>query len=269
MEELILSRLAQIEREKGVKIVYACESGSRAWGFPSQDSDYDVRFIYLHPVEWYLSVSERRDVIEYPPQGQLDINGWDFRKSLRLLRKTNPPLLEWLGSPIVYWEKYSLAQGMRQLAEEFFSPTACLYHYLHMARGNYREYLQGEIVWVKKYFYVLRPLLAMRWIEAGRGIVPTDFNILLKELDLPAEIREATVQLMERKKSGEELKRDQRIPILNDFIEKELSRWETKEIPPRQFFPEQSERMDSFFRNSLIEVWGEAGERLTLSRSDR
>jgi len=103
MRDTILSRLDQIETQHGVKILYACESGSRAWGFPSTDSDYDVRFLYVHPAEWYLSVDEKRDVIERPltPEN-FDIGGWDLRKALRLFRKSNPPLLEWLGSPNIY-----------------------------------------------------------------------------------------------------------------------------------------------------------------------
>ena len=106
MEQLIHSRLIEIEAKNAIKIVYACESGSRAWGFPSANSDYDVRFIYIRPVDWYLSIYEKRDVIEYPIDEQLDISGWDLKKALQLLRKTNPPLLEWLGSPIVYLEEY-------------------------------------------------------------------------------------------------------------------------------------------------------------------
>ena len=110
MNHLISSRLTEIESENKIKIVYACESGSRAWGFPSANSDFDVRFIYIRPVEWYLSIDEKRDVIEHPINEQLDINGWDLKKALQLLRKTNPPLLEWLGSPIIYIEKYSVAE---------------------------------------------------------------------------------------------------------------------------------------------------------------
>jgi predicted nucleotidyltransferase len=106
VKEEILSRIIEIEDEEGVRIFFACESGSRAWGFPSSDSDYDVRFLYLHPTEWYLSVNleHKRDVIERPISGDLDINGWDLRKALILLRKGNPPLMEWLGSPIIYRE---------------------------------------------------------------------------------------------------------------------------------------------------------------------
>ncbi len=145
MEQEIRSQLENIEAEEGVRILFACESGSRAWGFPSADSDYDVRFLYLHPPEWYLSIDleKKRDVIERPINEQIDLSGWDLRKALGLLRKSNPPLLEWLGSPIIYWEKYSVAQQMRALTSTYYSPKACMYHYLHMARGNYREYLRG------------------------------------------------------------------------------------------------------------------------------
>ncbi len=90
MERTIKAGLAEIEAQENVRIVYACESGSRAWGFPSSDSDYDVRFIYLHPLEWYLSIEKRRDVIERPITGVLDVNGWDLRKALQLFRKSNP-----------------------------------------------------------------------------------------------------------------------------------------------------------------------------------
>jgi predicted nucleotidyltransferase len=118
-------------------------------------------------VEWYLSIDVKRDIIERPVQDGLDISGWDLKKALLLFGKSNPPLLEWIGSPIVYLEQYSAVEGIRRLLPDYYSPAAYLYHYLHMARGNYREYLKGDVVWIKKYFYVLRPILAMKWIERG------------------------------------------------------------------------------------------------------
>jgi predicted nucleotidyltransferase len=254
MEELIHSRLAEIESDNNIKIVYACESGSRAWGFPSANSDYDVRFVYIRPIEWYLSIDDKRDVIEYPANEQLDINGWDLKKALQLLRKTNPPLLEWLGSPMIYLEKYSVAEKMRQLAKEYYSPSACLYHYLHMARGNFREYLQGDTVWMKKYFYVLRPILAMKWIEEERGIVPTDFNVTLEKLALSGELKQAVADLLESKRAGSELDKGEKIPAISDFIERELARWETSEIP-KSVVASSGDRLDAFFRESIEEVW--------------
>ena len=165
MDAHIIQNLSDIEHAENVRIFFACESGSRAWGFPSADSDYDVRFLYIRPVEWYLSILEDRDVIEKPISGDLDINGWDLKKALGLFRKSNPPLMEWLGSPIVYRETGTIAQRMRDLAPTFYSPISSTYHYLQMARRNFREYLHGEQVWVKKYFYVLRPLFAVQWLS--------------------------------------------------------------------------------------------------------
>jgi predicted nucleotidyltransferase len=128
--------LENIEEEEQVKIFYACESGSRAWGFPSADSDYDVGFLYLHPRDWYLSIDleTKRDVIERPIDDGLDFSGWDLRKALKLLRKSNPPLIEWLGSPTIYREHFSVATQMRDLLTRYYSPEASQYHYLHMAR---------------------------------------------------------------------------------------------------------------------------------------
>ena len=148
MTEKVKTVLSEIESQKDVTVLYACESGSRAWGFPSEDSDYDVRFIYLRPRDWYLSVDfeRKRDVIELPISGKLDISGWDFRKALQLFYKSSPVLLEWLGSPIVYLEAYSTASKLRELAKTHYSATACMYHYLSMAKNNYRDSLRGETV---------------------------------------------------------------------------------------------------------------------------
>jgi uncharacterized protein len=209
MNEEILRRLGEIEREENVRIFYACESGSRAWGFPSADSDYDVRFIYVHPRDWYLSidVEEKRDVIERPINDLLDISGWDLRKALKLPRKSNPPLLEWLSSPIIYKETPGLTDKLRAAVAEFYSPISSFHHYLHMAQGNYREYLKGDIVWIKKYFYVLRPLLAIRWIETEPRPVPMEFQTLVDRCLDSTELKQTIAGLLEKKKAGQELDR--------------------------------------------------------------
>jgi len=240
---------------ENVRIAYACESGSRAWGFPSADSDYDVRFLYVRPVEWYLSIDEKRDVIERLASEGLDINGWDLKKALGLFRKSNPPLLEWLGSPIVYLEKYSIAAEMRELTPVYYSPTACLYHYLHMARGNFRDYLKGGEVWVKKYFYVLRPILAMNWIEKGLGVVPTDFNVLVDKLVTDPKLRVEIDRLLSAKRAGAELERGPRIKPISEFIEQELERWEKNEIVNHTRPAASANKLDELFRKSLGEVW--------------
>ena len=256
MKQEIVARLSDLENEEGVKIVYACESGSRAWGFPSSDSDYDVRFIYLRPQAWYLSIDleRKRDVIERPINDQIDLNGWDLRKALWLYRKSNPPLLEWLGSPIIYLEKYSIAPQMRKLAPEYYSPKACMYHYLHMARGNYREYLKGERVWIKKYFYILRPLLAINWLEKDLGIVPTEFRDLVNQVVRDEELKREIEKLIKAKQQGAELDYGPRIPVIGDFIAREIARLEDQQFTDNTK-KGSSEELNRLFRSALDEVW--------------
>ncbi|GLX65985.1 nucleotidyltransferase domain-containing protein [Paenibacillus glycanilyticus] len=253
----IEDELARIEREENIRILYACESGSRAWGFPSKDSDYDVRFLYVRPVEWYLSIRERRDVIERPISDMLDINGWDLRKALALFHKSNPPLLEWLQSPIVYSEAYETADRIRKMSRDAFSPKSCMFHYLHMAKGNYREYLQGDSILVKKYFYVLRPLLACSWIEQYGMMPPVPFEQLLEDA-IPAdhELHGVIERLLARKRAGEELGMEPRIPRLNDYLEEQITYFEraAKELDIADGLKE--EQLDGLFRDALLEAWG-------------
>ncbi len=219
-------RLDAIERAEAVTILYACESGSRAWGFASTDSDYDVRFLYVHPRDHYLSIdiATRRDVIEIPIEGVYDIGGWDLPKALRLFAKSNPPLNEWLGSPIVYRERGPIADRLRALAPTAYSPRAQRYHYLSMARGNDRDFLRGPTVRWKKYLYVLRPLLAVRWLEAGLGPVPTPFATLVERTVDDARVRRAIDALLARKTAGREQDVGPRDETLSTFIANELAR---------------------------------------------
>ncbi len=252
----IKHRLSALEEAEGVRILYAVESGSRAWGFPSRDSDYDVRFIYIHPSDWYLSfdLESKRDVIERPLHEGFDVDGWDIRKALKLFLKSNPPLLEWLDSSIVYLDRHDFAQQLRELRSAFFSPQACAYHYLHMAQGNYRTYLRGSTVWLKKYFYVLRPLLAVRWIEQRRGVVPMLFSCLLETVeDQPQFLQEVDV-LLQRKIAGDELEEGPSIPAIQHFINNELIRLETLKVEcsrPRV----DSDQLNRLFRGFLRIVW--------------
>lgn len=249
MFDRIVEKLAEIQARENVRIFYACESGSRAWGFPSANSDYDVRFLYVRDRDFYFSidVEDRRDVIELPIDDELDISGWDLRKALKLLRKSNPPLLEWLSSPIVYLQDDEMIARFRSLVPVSYSPTACMYHYLHMARGNYREYLKGDEVAVKKYFYVLRPLLAIKWIEERSDVVPMEFGVMVDALLDNSNLRSEISNLIERKKQGDELKREPRISVISDFIENETERLKDLTIPPRDDKP-LMETLNSAFR---------------------
>lgn len=221
----ILKRLRDAEAEHQVSILYACESGSRAWGFASPDSDYDVRFIYAHSTDWYLSfdVDQRRAVIEYPITDEIDCGGWDVRKALYLFSRTNGALLEWLKSPIKYIESGPLANGLRFLESRAANRRALCYHYSHMARGNAREYLLKDQARLKKYFYVLRPLLAIRYIEARDEPPPIEFSRLVEAVS-PNEIKPAIARLLELKKNSSELGLGPPITEINEFIASELER---------------------------------------------
>ncbi|MEN1988335.1 nucleotidyltransferase domain-containing protein [Paenibacillus hubeiensis] len=256
MKHTIRQELERIERDEQVKIIYACESGSRAWGFPSQDSDYDVRFLYVRPLEWYLSIEEQRDVIEVPISDQLDINGWDLRKALKLFRKSNPPLLEWLQSPIQYDERYSAAERIRGLSPLTFSPKSCMYHYLNMAKGNFRDYLQGERVKIKKYFYVLRPLLACGWIERHNTMPPMEFGQLVEEL-IPADtlLYSEITELLRRKKSGDELDLEPQLPAIHAFLKERIAWYEQRAAAMAHETVVDVAELDRIFRAALDEVW--------------
>ncbi|WP_289355241.1 nucleotidyltransferase domain-containing protein [Paenibacillus sp. S-12] len=252
IRQQIIDALQTIEKEERVRILYACESGSRAWGFPSMDSDYDVRFIYVRPMDSYLSLFEKRDVIERPISNMLDINGWDMKKALSLFRKSNPPLLEWLQSPIVYAEASDVVAQIRALSSHTFSPRSCMYHYLHMAKGNYREYLQRDQVKIKKYFYVLRPLLACPWIERYNEMPPIEFPVLVDWL-IPTngELHAAIQQLLARKIAGEELDHEPRIEVINAFIEESIGYYEQIAVQQPVAAGGYDGRLDELFRWSI------------------
>ena len=200
MQQKILETLKKIETEKNVKILYACESGSRAWGFSSVDSDYDVRFIYTHNKDYYLSVFEdRRDVIELPINGLLDVNGWDLKKVLSLVFKNNLALFEWINSPVTYMDE-GVKDGFSQLITKCFRVDRAHYHYFSMASSFYRDHIQDKTnPNMKKLFYGLRSTFACLWIDKFKSMPPVNFNeMLIPDLcsdDLTGEIK----SLMEEK----------------------------------------------------------------------
>lgn len=261
MNERIRKELLEIEQNYQVKILYAVESGSRAWGFPSKDSDYDVRFIYIHQPEWYLSIDpqgigRKRDVIEEPISNLLDISGWEITKALRLFRKNNPSLLEWLKSDIVYYQQYSFIDHLRQLETKVFSPNAMLHHYLHMARGNYREYLKGHDVKIKKYFYVLRPILACQWIIKHNEVPPLLFQTLLEKVDLEETVRIEIMKLLQRKIQGDELDIEPRIQVINDYLELKIEKIDTYVKTLEVQVGNPTDKLEELFRRTLKEIYG-------------
>lgn len=221
MEKLILSKLREIEEKEDVHILLAVESGSRAWGFSSPDSDYDVRFIYVRKKADYLRLEKTRDVIELPLDEVLDINGWDLQKTLRLLYKSNPTLFEWFSSPIVYMET-EFADVFRGIMQKYFSTKRSLYHYISMAEGNYREYLKGDMVKAKKYFYVLRPVLACRWI-LDKGTPPPMLFLDLMDAELPIELLPDVQRLLDLKINSPEVKEIPRIDRINKYLDSSIA----------------------------------------------
>jgi uncharacterized protein len=228
----IMQRLAAVEKEHNVRILLAVESGSRAWGFASPNSDYDVRFIYTRSADWYLAVDleDRRDVIEYPIVDDIDLNGWDVRKALQLFWKSNPAFVEWIQSPIVYIENGGFADGARALVGDVYSRHSGIYHYRSMAKTNYRTYLREPMVPLKKYFYVLRPLVSVRWLERYQTPAPIEFHKLLHLLDDAPELLAAIDALLIKKQGSPEMGLAPQVPILNQFIEVELGRLESAHI---------------------------------------
>jgi len=222
-------RLCEVENKHDVRIVYAVESGSRAWGFASPDSDYDVRFIYVHKKERYLSVRAYRDVIETPLDEVWDINGWDAKKALALFRKSNTALLEWLQSPIVYRESKTMALWKSSIAEAF-DARACHHHYFNMAKRTIETSLKSEHVKLKKYFYALRPLLACLYIEEKHGVMPTEFHAMLHKVSVPDNIRESIDALMKRKGQAIESELEPRDETLLRYIDETLA--SSKEAAP-------------------------------------
>lgn len=222
----ILLRLQRAEREHDVRILLAVESGSRAWGFASPNSDYDVRFIYARRAADYIAVDleERRDVIEYPIVDEIDLNGWDIRKALRLFWKSNPAFVEWIQSPIVYMKRGAFADGARALLPQVYNRLRGIHHYRSMARTTYRSHLEAAEVPLKKYFYALRPLLAIRWIEAHDAPPPIEFERLLPTLAGQPALLDDIAALLAAKRVALEKGLTPAMPRLNAFIESELER---------------------------------------------
>ena len=190
MKEQIDRKLKDIEQRYGVRALLAVESGSRAWGFASPDSDYDVRFIYVLPKDWYLSLQERRDVIEeLDPDGILDVSGWDLRKALTLMARCNCAFAEWLSSPIIYYSDEAFCREILELKDLYFRKVSAVNHYFHMAMNHDKRYLEKRGCELKRFMYHIRGLLAARWAMEKGTYPPVPFMQLVD-----AEVRDEAVK---------------------------------------------------------------------------
>lgn len=247
MKQIILEKLRAIEHQFDVRVLYACESGSRAWGFASPDSDYDVRFVYVHKADYYLSIDDFRDVIEVPINELLDINGWELRKALRLFRKSNAPLYEWLQSPIVYAADPAFVSEMKALMPTFFSSRAEIHHYLSMAKGVLESELSGEMVKLKRYFYALRPVLAANWIADIKSVPPMDFKSL--SVLMPEQIGPLVDELLLIKAKVDEGFMIEKKPDINAFIGECIRYCEAR--VPQDRTRDNSVELNKLFKRSI------------------
>lgn len=231
MKKEILDKLAEIEEKENVKVLHAVESGSRAWGVESSDSDYDVRFIFVRPKEDYLRLSEKRDVIEWQLDEVLDINGWDLKKTLIQFHKGNATLFEWANSPVVY-KTTDEWKAIYESSKQYFSEKAALYHYYGTANSTYKQYLQEDKVKYKKYIYALRPLFACKYIETNHTIPPVRFEALFHQ-SLPKELSEEIEQILTIKAKSNEKDQNPKMPVIHRYIETEIERYGqlSKEMP--------------------------------------
>jgi len=255
MTEEIKTELFKLEQQHNIKILYACESGSRAWGFASVNSDWDVRYIYIHHPDWYLSIDDKKDSQEIILPNDIDLAGWELKKTLRLLRKSNPLLLEWLHSPTVYLQQFSTADRLRTLSKEYFNPKSCLFHYLNMADGNFKEFFTKDIVRTKKYFYVLRPILACDWIKQNNTMAPMEFQKLVESQVTDISVQTEIHNLLSRKIAGMEIGEEPKNQILNDFLEQKIEYYKNYIKTVSQNNQPENAKLNELVRITINEVW--------------
>jgi uncharacterized protein len=220
-----MRRLDAITRKHGVRILLAAESGSRAWGFHSPDSDFDARFIYVRREDEYLALSQPRDVIETPIEGLFDVNGWDLSKALRLMMKGNSVVHEWLASPHVYIAAPRFIAALTPVAQAWRSKFADAHHYHGLLATQRGRFIAGrDEVNLKKYFYAVRPAIALQWLRERADPPPMDLPSLLAGVRLPAEVAEALEELRRAKRASSEVGTGPPIPALDAYIE-EQAQW--------------------------------------------
>lgn len=250
MKTIIVDKLKEIEKANNIKIVFACESGSRAWGFPSTDSDFDVRFVYVRNVEDYLSVRDVKDHLSFPITDELDVYGWDLKKILVLMLKSNTTIFEWLQSPEIYYEDKTFREVLWQLSQHFFSRRSNTFHYLGIAKSALAALEENNEIKIKKLFYVLRPLLAAQWCLEKEKIAPMTMTDLLEILPKNDQVKTAIAELIQYKETTKE---EDRIVVgreLREFIHTTFERIaETGKSLGKDTF--EAEMLDTFFQKTI------------------
>ncbi|BDD09305.1 hypothetical protein FUAX_17370 [Fulvitalea axinellae] len=251
-----MDHVRRIEKENGVKALWVCETGSRAWGFPSPDSDYDVRMIYTRPKNDYLTVWESKDTIEYMSDDrELDISGWDLRKAMGLLWKSNASMFERLSSTVIYdWADSEIIDALNNLSQQYFSPKAALHHYLNMGIKAFAN-VQGKKYRLKRLFYALRAALCCRWILEYQTAPPMRIQALLDILDINADLKERILSLIELKSGKGEAYEHQGEREVFTFIDStfEYTKASEKRIPANKG---DVKALNQFFQDTLNRLEG-------------
>lgn len=249
MKEKIVKNLKLLEEKEQIKILFACETGSRAWGFASPDSDYDIRFIYMHQKDWYLGLTESKDSIELMlDDGELDITGWDLRKTLRLLNKSNMSVFERIQSPFVYLSNDLFVNELSEVAGMFFSPVAAMHHYLSMAKGFTEKCQITDNVKLKNYFYALRATLSCSWIGEKRTMPPIEFSKMLYLLNQEQYLK--VIEMLALKVKMNEKYHHPKQQLINNFLEETIKKCSkiANDLPSAQ---KDSKVLDAFFVKML------------------
>ena len=252
MKKEILKYLDELERKEEIKILLAVESGSRAWGCPSPDSDYDVRILFVRPLESYLSVTRPTEDLNYFHGKLLDINGWDVRKTFGLIRKSNATPFEWAQSPIVYLERNEFSKTVLDLCRKYFRPYHSVNHYRGIAKNSYKVDLLTGTLKLKKLFYVLRPLLAAKWILDKKTVPPMDLPNLMTQIS-EKKIVDRINELLVFKTTANEDYVHTLEPILVNYIAELFKVVETVKLtaPKDMIDPEE---LDKTFRNLIMPI---------------
>ena len=256
MNKIIQDQLRKIEEQNNVKILYAIESGSRGWGFESKDSDYDVRFLYVHPIEWYLNVFEDSDIIEIPVDKVLDVNGWDLRKAMQLMYKSNAPLLEWLSSPIIYKQDQNFIKDLRCIAEKYFAPVSVIYHYINLAKKSFDGLLSADSIKLKKLFYVIRPILSCMWVETSNTIPPMNLQEMMKEVEIDNKIKKIIKDLVIVKTDSIESDTIEPPIELMEFLREKLDHYDSYVKSIKNEKERDPSMLNEFFQKTLKDYCG-------------
>lgn len=255
MHDKILNEINRIEREEDVKVILACETGSRAWGFASPDSDYDVRLIYVHRPEWYISVFEQKDALEYmSDDGLLDLTGWDLIKVFKLLQKSNAALLERLQSPIVYTSDEESRSKIWLCAKDYFNPKATMHHYFGLTKTAMADLEGRHEIKLKKLFYALRAVMACRWIRLHGSVPHIEFQKVYSGVNLESNFVHRLEELIVLKSGRNEDYMHPTDKDMIDFITGELAESEAcfNSLGVRK---EEAPDLNFHFRNIIQTIW--------------